>query len=128
MKIGHYSDRWGNYVLRHRKLRRLTTRSLAERARVDQSYICLIQRGYVPSLHVVDRLSAALNVSQDEARLMAGFGPRNPTRLLKLVQQHEIETSLTPAMQAELLTVTRLSAEDQDCLARFIHAFLEGWP
>lgn len=123
MKVGTYSERWGNYVRRQRCLRRLTARELAQKVKLDQSYISLMQRGYVPSLGVVDRLATALNLNTDEVRLMAGFGPRNPTRILKLVQKLKLEDTLTEGLRQEFSLCAKLPPEDQDQIARMLMVY-----
>lgn len=125
MKVGTYSERWGNYVRFQRRKRQLTAKALAQKAHLDQSYISLMQRGYVPSLSVVERLAAVLELNPDEARLMAGFGPRNPTRILRLVQRLEIDenTTLTDALRQEIAECSKLPQEAQDQAAMMLRVW-----
>ena len=68
-------DRWGTYVARKRATLGLTKRQLAMQARIDPSYLTLVERdGVIPNRDKVAMLGKIFG-DQDAALLMAGFAP-----------------------------------------------------
>lgn len=75
-------DRWGTYVARKRAQLGLTRRQLAMQARMDASYLTLIERdGTIPTREKVDALGKIFG-DRNAALLMAGFAPDTPELVL----------------------------------------------
>lgn len=81
---------FGVLLKRWRKAKGLTQQELANKARVNISYVSNLERDFSatsrsgtpqPSVELVDTLARILGVNADEARLAAGYAPNNPSGL-----------------------------------------------
>ena len=67
---------WANYVRDRRKACQMTRRKLAELAKIDPSYVTLIERdGYVPRKDKVLEIARAIQADADHTLLVAGYAP-----------------------------------------------------
>ena len=74
------NETWANYMRDKRRAKNFTRRHLASLAKVDPSYLTLIERdGCVPRRDKVLSFSEILSVDPDEMLLMAGYAPNNDT-------------------------------------------------
>lgn len=77
---------FGKWLLEKRKEQRLTQTGLGVRAGISTSYVSTLEREQPhgitnaapqPTVEVVESIAKALNADIDEARLAAGYAPRN---------------------------------------------------
>lgn len=80
---------FGKWLRDSRKRAGLTQGELGKRAKISTSYVSTLERGErhhltnappQPAPDVVEAIGEALGVPIDEARLAAGYAPKNPTR------------------------------------------------
>lgn len=71
-----FSPEWARYTSSARKAKGLTRRQVARAAKVDASYVTLMERdGYIPKREKVERIGLVLS-STDEALVAAGMLPK----------------------------------------------------
>ena len=71
-----FSPEWARYTSSARKAKGLTRRQVARAAKVDASYVTLMERdGYIPKREKVERIGLVLS-STDEALMAAGMLPK----------------------------------------------------
>lgn len=80
------SKRFGDWLRAERKEKRLTIDGLAKKVGVSKQYISALERAQnhaltgkpiTPKVEIVDRIAKSLDVSLDDARLAAGYAPKN---------------------------------------------------
>ncbi len=70
------NEAWANYVKEKRKSKNFTRRQLAMLAKIDPSYMTLIERdGFVPKRDKVISLASVVDCDPGEMLLMAGYSP-----------------------------------------------------
>lgn len=118
---------WANYVKEKRKLKHLTRRKLAELAKIDPSYITLIERdGYVPRRDKVLEMSKALEVDPNQVLLMAGYAPEGigPKEFLQKIESIKLEQSFQEEMLKVLKEISALQPKEQKEVAKMITAYV----
>ena len=94
------NETWANYMKDKRRARNFTRRHLASLAKVDPSYLTLIERdGCIPRRDKVLSFAEILSADPDEMLLMAGYAPNNDSFINS--------NSFTP----ELLTLVKKLSE-----------------
>ena len=117
------NEAWANYVRDKRKANHLTRRKLAELAKIDPSYVTLIERdGYVPRKDKVHELARALEVDVDHTLLVAGYAPEKVSLkdLLERLDSIHAEKSMDRELRSALREVIHLPKEEQKRLGHLI--------
>ena len=110
------NEAWANYVRDKRKACHLTRRKLAELAKIDPSYVTLIERdGYVPRKDKVLELARALEVDVDHTLLVAGYAPEKVSLkdLLERLDSLQVEKSMDRELKSALRELIHLPKEEQ---------------
>jgi transcriptional regulator with XRE-family HTH domain len=121
------NETWANYVKEKRKAQHLTRRKLAELARIDPSYVTLIERdGYVPRKDKVLELAKALQVDVDHTLLVAGYAPEKISLkdLLDRLEAIHAEKSMDRELRSALREVIHLPKDKQKELGQMIMVHL----
>lgn len=121
------NETWANYVKEKRKAKHLTRRKLAELAKIDPSYVTLIERdGYVPRKDKVLELAKALEVDVDHTLLVAGYAPEKVSLkdLLDRLEAIHAEKSMDRELRSALREVVHLPKEKQKELGQMIMVHL----
>lgn len=121
------NEAWANYVKEKRKGKHLTRRKLAELAKIDPSYVTLIERdGYVPRKDKVLELAKALEVDVDHTLLVAGYAPEKVSLkdLLDRLEAIHAEKSMDRELRSALREVVHLPKEKQKELGQMIMVHL----
>ena len=119
---------WANYVKEKRKGKHLTRRKLAELAKVDPSYLTLIERdGFVPRKDKVARLARSLECDIDECLLTAGYAPQKVqvTEFLERLGRYKDDRDMDEDLKKAVREIRTYSAEDQKKLAQMISVYLQ---
>ena len=70
------NEAWANYIKEKRKEKHFTRRQLAGLAKIDPSYVTLIERdGFIPKRDKVISLASVMDADVGEMLLMAGYSP-----------------------------------------------------
>lgn len=118
---------WANYVKERRKAKQLTRRKLAELAKIDPSYVTLIERdGYVPRKDKVLEIARAIQADVDRTLLVAGYAPEQiPVGdLLDRIEGYKTEKVLDDELREALEELFTLSASQQQKVAEMLHAYV----
>ncbi|NDD28315.1 MAG: XRE family transcriptional regulator [Proteobacteria bacterium] len=121
------NEAWATYVKEKRKTRHLTRRKLAELAKIDPSYVTLIERdGYVPRKDKVLELARALEVDVDHTLLVAGYAPEKVSLkdLLDRLEAIHAEKSMDRELRTALREVIHLPKDKQKELGHMIMVHL----
>lgn len=121
------NEAWATYVKEKRKARHLTRRKLAELAKIDPSYVTLIERdGYVPRKDKVLELARALEVDIDHTLLVAGYAPEKVSLkdLLDRLEAIHAEKSMDRELRTALREVVHLPKDKQKELGQMIMVHL----
>lgn len=119
------STKFGNWLATNRKRAGLTQEELGERAGCTRGYISALERGVTesksqrpirPDLALVDSIARALQVSQAEARIAAGYAPD----ALLPDQERAIEDSMLNSMAYKLERLDKKKAEKYRELLRIL--------
>jgi len=119
---------WANYIKEKRKTKHLTRRKLAELAKVDPSYLTLIERdGFVPRRDKVIRLSRALECDTDECLLTAGYAPSKVqvTEFLERLERYKDDRDMDEDLKRVIREIRAYSADEQKKIAQMITAYLQ---
>lgn len=117
------NESWANYIKDKRKARHLTRRKLAELAKIDPSYVTLIERdGYVPRKDKVLELARALEADVDHTLLVAGYAPEKISLkdLLERLDTLHAEKSMDRELRTALREVIHLPKDEQKKLGHMI--------
>lgn len=117
------NEAWANYVRDKRKAKHLTRRKLAELAKIDPSYVTLIERdGYVPRKDKVLELARALEADIDHTLLVAGYAPEKVSLkdLLERLDTLHAEKSMDRELRSALREVIHLPKDEQKKLGHMI--------
>jgi transcriptional regulator with XRE-family HTH domain len=118
---------WANCVKERRKVKHLTRRKLAELAKIDPSYVTLIERdGYVPRKDKVLEIAKALEVEANQILLMAGYAPEGiaAKEILQKIENMKLEESFDDEMLIVLKQISTLSPIEQKSVAQMITAYV----
>ena len=118
---------WANYVRDRRKARQLTRRKLAEMAKIDPSYVTLIERdGYVPRKDKVLEIARAIQADADHTLLVAGYAPeRIPVReLLDRIETFKADKCLEKELRSSIRELFALTAGEQRKVAEMLNAYV----
>jgi transcriptional regulator with XRE-family HTH domain len=120
------NETWANYVKDKRKAKHLTRRKLAELAKIDPSYVTLIERdGYVPRKDKVLELARALEVDIDRTLLVAGYAPEKSFKdILERLDSFQAERSMDRELRSALREIIHLPKDEQKKLAQMISVHL----
>lgn len=121
------NEAWANYIKEKRKGKHLTRRKLAELAKIDPSYVTLIERdGYVPRKDKVLELAKALEVDVDHTLLVAGYAPEKVSLkdLLDRLEAIHAEKSMDRELRSALREVIHLPKDKQKELGQMIMVHL----
>jgi transcriptional regulator with XRE-family HTH domain len=121
------NEAWANYVKEKRKAKHLTRRKLAELAKIDPSYVTLIERdGYVPRKDKVLELAKALEVDVDHTLLVAGYAPEKVSLkdLLDRLEAIHAEKSMDRELRTALREVIHLPKDKQKEVGQMIMVHL----
>ncbi len=121
------NETWATYVKDKRKAKHLTRRKLAELAKIDPSYVTLIERdGYVPRKDKVLELARALEVDVDQTLLVAGYAPEKISLkdLLERLEAIHAEKSMDRELRSALREVIHLPKDKQKELGQMIMVHL----
>ncbi|MEW6284519.1 MAG: helix-turn-helix transcriptional regulator [Candidatus Eremiobacterota bacterium] len=119
---------WANYVRDKRKARQLTRRKLAELAKIDPSYVTLIERdGYVPRKDKVLEIARAIQSDVDHTLLVAGYAPEKiPVRdLLERLENFKAEKVLEKELRSAIRELFNLTASEQKKVAEMLNAYVK---
>lgn len=119
---------WANYVKEKRKSKHLTRRKLAEMAKVDPSYLTLVERdGFVPRKDKVSRIARALECDIDECLLTAGYAPQRVqvTEFLERLELYKDDRDMDEDLKRVVREVRTFSADEQKKIAQMIAAYLQ---
>jgi len=119
---------WANYVKDKRKARGLTRRKLAELAKIDPSYVTLIERdGYVPRKDKVLEIARAVEADLDHTLLVAGYAPEKiPVKdLLERLETFKAEKVLDKDLRASIRELFDLSSAQQKKVAEMLNAYVK---
>ena len=119
---------WANYIKEKRKTKHLTRRKLAEMARVDPSYLTLIERdGFVPRRDKVIRLAKALECDTDECLLTAGYAPQKVqvTEFLERLERYKDDRDMDEDLKRVIREIRTYPADEQRKIAQMITAYLQ---
>jgi len=117
------NEAWANYVRDKRKAKHLTRRKLAELAKIDPSYVTLIERdGYVPRKDKVLELARALEADVDHTLLVAGYAPERVSLkdLLERLETLHAEKAMDRELRTALREVIHLPKDEQKRLGHMI--------
>lgn len=118
---------WANYVRDRRKARQLTRRKLAEMAKIDPSYVTLIERdGYVPRKDKVLEIARAIQADADHTLLVAGYAPeRIPVReLLDRIENFKADKLLEKELRSSIRELFTLNIGEQRKVAEMLSAYV----
>ena len=118
---------WANYVRDRRKARQLTRRKLAEMAKIDPSYVTLIERdGYVPRKDKVLEIARAIQADADHTLLVAGYAPeRIPVReLLDRIENFKADKCLEKELRGSVRELFTLTVSEQRKVAEMLNAYV----
>lgn len=118
---------WANYVKDRRKARQLTRRKLAELAKIDPSYVTLIERdGYVPRKDKVLEIARAIQADVDRTLLVAGYAPEAipVDDLLDRIDGYKTEKVLIDDLRDVLQELFTLSMFDQGKVAEMLRTYI----
>jgi len=118
---------WANYIKEKRKLKHLTRRKLAELAKIDPSYVTLIERdGYIPRKDKVQDIARALEVDANQILLMAGYAPDGipPMEFLQKMENMKLEESFEEEMLIVMKQISTLNPKEQKKVAQMITAYV----
>jgi len=118
---------WANFIKEKRKLKHLTRRKLAELAKIDPSYVTLIERdGYIPRKDKVQDIARALEVDSNQILLMAGYAPDSipPMEFLQKMENIKLEESFDEEMLVVLKQISTLHPSEQKKVAQMITAYV----
>ena len=118
---------WANYVRDRRKARQLTRRKLAEMAKIDPSYVTLIERdGYVPRKDKVLEIARAIQADADHTLLVAGYAPeRIPVReLLDRIETFKADKCLEKELRSSIRELFTLTVGEQRKVAEMLNAYV----
>ena len=118
---------WANYVRDRRKARQLTRRKLAEMAKIDPSYVTLIERdGYVPRKDKVLEIARAIQADADHTLLVAGYAPeRIPVReLLDRIENFKADKCLEKELRSSIRELFVLTTGEQRKVAEMLNAYV----
>lgn len=121
------NEAWANFVKEKRKARHLTRRKLAELAKIDPSYVTLIERdGYVPRKDKVLELARALEVDVDHTLLVAGYAPEKVSLkdLLDRLESLQAEKTMDRELRSALRELIHLSKDEQKRVGQMIMVHL----
>lgn len=119
---------WANYIKEKRKIKHLTRRKLAEMAKVDPSYLTLIERdGFVPRKDKVSRLARALGCDTDECLLTAGYAPQKVqvTEFLERLERYKDDRDMDEDLKKAVRDIRTFPADEQKKVAQMITAYLQ---
>lgn len=119
---------WASYVKEKRKTRRLTSRKLAEIAKIDPSYITLIERdGYIPRKDKVIDIGKALEVDENQILIMAGYAPLgvHAKDLIQRMEYIKFEESFEEEMLAVIKEINKLNPRKQKQVAQMLTAYVK---
>lgn len=119
---------WANYVKDKRKARGLTRRKLAELAKIDPSYVTLIERdGYVPRKDKVLEIAKAVEADVDHTLLVAGYAPEKiPVKdLLERLENFKAEKVLDRELRASIRELFDLTSTEQKKVAEMLNAYVK---
>jgi transcriptional regulator with XRE-family HTH domain len=119
---------WANYIKEKRKTKHLTRRKLAEMAKVDPSYLTLIERdGFVPRRDKVIRLAKALECDTDECLLTAGYAPQKVqvTEFLERLERYKDDRDMDEDLKRVIREIRTYPADEQRKIAQMITAYLQ---
>ncbi|HXE71607.1 MAG TPA: helix-turn-helix transcriptional regulator [Candidatus Nitrosotenuis sp.] len=119
---------WANYVRDKRKARGLTRRKLAELAKIDPSYVTLIERdGYVPRKDKVLEIAKAIEADIDQTLLVAGYAPEKiPIRdLLERLENFKAERVLDRELRNSIRELFDLTTSEQKKVAEMLNAYVK---
>lgn len=121
------NEAWANYIKDKRKKKKLTRRKLAELAKVDPSYLTLIERdGYIPRRDKITSFAAALEAESNEMFIMAGYIPENLPPEMKTSLQAVVGKGLSNELTQALQKLVQLDRQQQRKAASVILAFIEA--
>lgn len=123
------NEAWANYVRDKRKAKHLTRRKLAELAKIDPSYVTLIERdGYVPRKDKVLELARALEVDVDHTLLVAGYAPEKVSLkdLLERLETLHAEKAMDRELRTALREVIHLPKDEQKRIGQMILVNIRG--
>ena len=118
---------WASFIKEKRKLKHLTRRKLAELAKIDPSYVTLIERdGYIPRKDKVQDIARALEVDSNQILLMAGYAPDSipPMEFLQKMENIKLEESFDEEMLVVLKQISALHPSEQKKVAQMITAYV----
>jgi transcriptional regulator with XRE-family HTH domain len=121
------NEAWANYIKDKRKARHLTRRKLAELAKIDPSYVTLIERdGYVPRKDKVLELARALEVDVDHTLLVAGYAPEKVSLkdLLDRLESLQAEKTMDRELRSALRELIHLPKDEQKKVGQLIMVHL----
>jgi len=123
------NEGWATYVREKRKAKHLTRRKLAELAKIDPSYVTLIERdGYVPRKDKVLEIARALDVEIDHALLIAGYAPEKISirDLLERLENFQAEKAMDRELKNVLKEVLHLPKDEQKRIGQIISLHLRS--
>ncbi|MDQ7826288.1 MAG: helix-turn-helix transcriptional regulator [Candidatus Eremiobacteraeota bacterium] len=118
---------WANYIKEKRRLKHLTRRKLAELAKIDPSYVTLIERdGYIPRRDKVLEIAKALEVENNQILLMAGYAPEGiqVKEFLQKIDSMKFEQTFDEEMLLVLKEISALPPKEQKKVAQMITAYV----
>lgn len=119
---------WANYVRDRRKARQLTRRKLAELAKIDPSYVTLIERdGYVPRKDKVLEIAKAIQADVDRTLLIAGYAPEKiPVKdLLEKIESYKADKMLEKELRVAIRELFNLTPGQQKKVAEMLNAYVK---
>ncbi len=119
---------WANYVRDRRKARQLTRRKLAELAKIDPSYVTLIERdGYVPRKDKVLEIAKAIQADVDRTLLVAGYAPEKiPVKdLLEKIESYKADKMLEKELRVAIRELFNLTPGQQKKVAEMLNAYVK---
>lgn len=117
------NETWATYVKEKRKGKHLTRRKLAELAKIDPSYVTLIERdGYVPRKDKVLELAKALEVDVDQTLVVAGYAPERVSLkdLLGSLEAIHAEKNMDRELRSALRELIHLPRDKQKEVGQLI--------
>lgn len=109
--------RFGARLKLRRQDQHLSQDTLAERSKIDRSYLGRIERGVVmPGPEIRARLLAALEIPPDDYGYLMALPPHDRA----VAQLSAQEESLTPGQQLDRLFLFA-SGREQDMITEFVH-------
>jgi len=118
---------WANYIKEKRKAKHLTRRKLAELAKIDPSYVTLIERdGYIPRKDKVNEIARALEVETNQILIMAGYAPDgiSAKEFLQKIENIKFEEAFDEEMLMVLKEISTLHSREQKKVAQMITAYI----